>query len=852
MSRPEYSVPSSSNRRQHVCRWCIWSVLSLALQSCAFANDRIAFVAAFERFGRHGDISVESSGTLLVSELSCTSCHQSSGTQFAPKKGPNLDAIGSRVRADWVRRFLESPSRVKPGTTMPDVMSDLPDEEKAATIDAISAYLSTLRQPHVEIKASGANPVPAEFWNKGDSERGRKLYHQIGCVACHAAEEDFDVAGFKPSPYDEMLDQLEPEELKELGLSSAARRFESVPMPVLAEKYSAESLTFFLLNPEHSRPSGRMPNFQLQAIDAADISSWLLKKVESHQSASNSPNDSTQPLDASTQMELVQRGRKLFVELHCINCHDVNGLDRQAVESPFEQLELDSGKSCVHLHGSGAETSTDHHRKRGQPVFELDQKQIDAIRSAQKLEESPEALEQSLLRHNCYACHERDSLGGVGRDRKPYFETVGGVDIGDEGRLPPVLTGVGRRLNSSWLSNVMNGKGPIRPHMTIRMPLFPKEVTTSIPEMIAATDGVDSPAPAEQVFVKADRDVLLKAGRQLMDTGCVQCHSFKGHALPGVVGVDLEGVTQRLRAEWMHDFLKDPSALKPRTRMPTFFPNGRSQNASVLDGDTERQLAAMYAYLDDLANQPLPEKIEEARSRNYELTPTDRPILLRTFMPNAGTHTIAVGSPHKIHFAFDAEQVRLAELWKGRFLDAEGTWFVRSAPPANPLGEAQMSLPAGPDIAVLESEDSPWPTNAEAAGVKFRGYRIDKQGTPTFLYEVGSLQVSDQIVAADHHTLRRTISTSPLAPSPKQANQVWMRVLSDLPAPAAIEVSVPPTNASGRSTTTSPRGLSVSVVLPDKTMPKQRSRIQPRGATADWLHPLTQDQGETLVIEYHW
>lgn len=112
----------------------------------------------------------------------------------------------------------------------------------------------------------------------------------------------------------------------------------------------------------------------------------------------------------------------------------------------------------------------------------------------------------------------------------------------------------------------------------------------------------------------------------------------------------------------------------------------------MLNGDVELQLATMSAYLKDLSNQPLPEKIQHARDQNYELTPTDRPIILRTFMPVTGTHAIAVGFPQQVHFAFDAENLSLSQAWHGRFLDAEGTWFIRFAPPADPLGDKRINF----------------------------------------------------------------------------------------------------------------------------------------------------------------
>jgi len=417
-----------------------------------------------------------------------------------------------------------------------------------------------------------------------------------------------------------------------------------------------------------------------------------------------------------------------------------------------------------------------------QPSWTLDSLQKTAIKVAMESLKNPAAatnhdeLTLRLLQQNCYACHDRTQLGGIGRHRKPYFETIGHVDIGDEGRLPPTLTHAGNRLRPSWLNNVLIGKGSVRPFMTIRMPVFPADITKPLPAMFAKADAgtVTKPPDAASVFAQADTKTLIAAGRQLMDTGCVQCHVFKGEALPGVVGIDLEGVTNRVQPAWLHDFLKDPGSLKERTRMPTFFPNGQSQNRDVLNGDVELQLAAMSAYLKEITNQPLPEKIQQARDQNYELTPTDRPIVLRTFMPITGTHAIAVGFPQHVHFAFDAENISLSQAWRGRFLDAEGTWFIRFAPPADPLGDRRITFPPGIAIATLDEKTSPWPTDAASAGAKFQGYRLDNTGVPTFLYSVHGFDVEDRIEPDQDSGLRRTIaiqSTTEL----KTTKQLWLR-----------------------------------------------------------------------------
>ncbi len=771
-------MPQSS-RIQTVLLHTLLTVGSLII-SPPLANSEenvVPFVAGFDRFARHGSIDAATAGSLLISELSCTACHASDAEIQQPKRGPILDGVADRINKAWLQKFLTAPATAKPGTTMPDVLAGVPADEKRETVAALTAFLATLHKPFPEIKATGLNPVPLEFWDRGNSDLGKELYHTTGCVACHAPDPEYDVPAIAPSPIDQLLEQLEPEEIAEMGLESAARRVESIPHPDFPEKYTQKGLTFFLLNPESVRTSGRMPNFSFGAVDAADLAAYLMR--------SKVPPESSSAEFAATDGD-VKKGQQLFNKLGCASCHTVAvanvvaktnaGSTPAATAKTLASLNFTHAPSCI-----GAP-------QRGLPHFAIDDAQRAALQVAINPDSSTkitlsDQLRAKMLQLNCYACHDRDKSGGVGRFRRPYFETVGNVDIGDEGRLPPSLTSVGRKLTTPWLKNVFAGKAVIRPHMHIRMPVFPAELTKNLPAEFAAVDFANTESGTADQFQTqpSDEDVfgslqgLDNDGRALMDAGCVQCHIFKGEVLPGTVGVDLAGIAGRVYPQWFHDFLHNPAALKERTRMPTFFPNGNSQNKDILDGDTEKQIAAMWAYLKDIDKLPIPEKIIAARNQDYELVPKDRAIVLRTFMPEAGTHAIAVGFPEDVHFAFDSENIRLAEGWKGRFLDAQGTWFVRFTPPADPLGEQLATFPESVPFALLVDAKQTWPADAGAAGYRFRGYRLNKAGVPTFLYQFGNYDVEDTIQPADGQSLMRRFRLKQRSPNSQEQRSLLLR-----------------------------------------------------------------------------
>lgn len=818
--------------------WLLSLITSLAascfVPSATWGQNTAApFVAGFERFARHGDIEPSLAGRLLLSELNCTACHESGHPTLQPKGGPILDGAGSRLQADWMRRFLLSPSTTSPGTTMPDLLKSVPPDAREKAAAALAEFLASQTMAFPEIKATGALPVPYQFWNHGQSARGRQLYHQLGCVACHAPAENHDGSPRQQSAFDRMLSQLDPEELAELGLTSAARPVASVPHADLAAKYTRRSLTHFLLAPNKVRSGGRMPDFQLQPVDAADMAAFLLPVDQ------ESPNS-----DRAATADRIAEGRQLFESLRCGQCHQLTATTARHPARSLASLRLTQQPNCL----------GDPHRNI--PYYGLDADQTKALETAlseirtaarstaSAPDDSPERdLQLHLLQRNCYACHERNQLGGVGRHRREFFATRGNVDLGDEGRLPPSLTGVGDKLQRAWLAKVLAGQGAIRSYMTARMPVFAG--IKPLPELFQASD-FHSPQPEQNVFGSPDR--LPAAGRTLMNAGCIQCHPLGSNRLPSVIGTDLSGVTQRVNPQWFHDFLLNPIAKKKRTRMPTFFPAGRSTNQDVLDGDVDRQIAAIWYYLKDFDTHGLPDKIVEARKRNFELTPENRPILLRAFLEGAGTHAIAVGFPEKVHFAFDAERIYPARAWRGRFLDAHGAWFDRFQPPAKPLGTDIVSLGDNIAVARLADRNQPWPTFSGAGKRRrFQGYRLNSNGIPTFVYQSDRIEIRDQLVPLQGDHLRRTLTLQPGKASESESAgetvaDVWLKLLT------GKSIQAQPGNMFQNDS-----GLSIKLTA----RLAERVHIRELGQHSELLVPASslptaENRARSIQVEYRW
>ena len=126
------------------------------------------------------------------------------------------------------------------------------------------------------------------------------------------------------------------------------------------------------------------------------------------------------------------------------------------------------------------------------------------------------------------------------------------------------------------------------------------------------------------------------------------------------------------------------------------------------------------------------------------LRPFKEAIVYRNFIKGAGSRAIAVGYPEKVSLAFDANDIRLALIWQGAFIDAAKHWTGRGQGEESPLGDNVLSLPTGTSFAVLDKKGTPWPTTpAKDQGYKFIGYRLSADERPTFDYSLNGVKIED-------------------------------------------------------------------------------------------------------------
>ncbi|XZE53672.1 family 16 glycoside hydrolase [Planctomycetaceae bacterium SH139] len=803
------------------------------------------------------DRSLIDGGQVLAEGLGCLNCHEGRERVWEPAVGPVLNGIGGRVRADFLVRWIHDPHAAKPGTTMPSVLDTVAADERERISQAIASYLILSDTSETMLDRSG---------DASGAERGEKLYHSIGCVACHAPQNDWQTPNAT-----------------------------NVPLGPLSEKYTLDSLAAFLQNPHATRPDGRMPRLVADPMEARDVATYLLRDVVLVPGAQQFSRtvyrgnwdslpdfDKLQPVaeaevvaglsfagisplnqfgavyeaylpiikagkytltigsddgsrvlvdarevvrvdgvhpyqqvsgdielttgvhrlrveyfegggeerltleiagpdlprmaistlvtqdpEGDLQRQLVPQtfvadpalkleGERLFSSLGCANCHVFEPAG-QAIEAsltakPWRQLQPQQGCLAEQVPAS-------------LPQYALTTAQRNSLQAAitarPPQRERENLIQLTLTAANCYACHMRDGIGGPELARNQIFQTTT-PEMGDEGRVPPPLTGVGDKLKDEYFAKVLDAGANQRPYMLTRMPAFGYERMKLLHQRLNKQDRQSSELPD---VASQPTHRWLADGRELVGNeglACIKCHTYGGEGTPGIQAIDMLEMPKRLRRDWFHRYMLNPQTYRPGTRMPASFPEGKSVLTKIADGDPAYQIEAMWQFLLEGDPRKIPSGL---RPGAIELVPSERPIIYRNFLTDMSARGIAVGYPEQVHIAWDADRLALAKIWQNQFLDASLHWRGRGPGRLGPLGDAVLTIEQSAPVAILASVTAPWP-NAEqqaadssAAGQRFLGYALDAAGRPSFRYQTGSAEILETYLpTADTETGAKSLT----------------------------------------------------------------------------------------------
>ena len=571
-------------------------------------------------------------GLALFEDLGCHGCHAVEGysaIENINKVGPSLAKVGSKVKdTAWLESWVKTPEAYLPNTTMPnffpaDGMSQVvylknggvrtgvvrktdsgiviktddgteypyADDYVLRIVDevkSIAAYLATMNDTNLD--EASVNYSTSESVIKA----GEETVKTVGCLSCHAVD----------------------------GLGSDfAPALDSV-----GTKVTPNYLRQWISDPKSYDPDTSMPSLRLSTREIDNVVAYLMSL---QQPTANVATDSIGEVD-------VAEGEALVRTYGCFGCHEIPGFENESkVGADLGEFgakladELDFGDTVGVEHSwtgwtIGKVTDPRRYQTRRivsrMPVFQINDENAKALAVLLKSfqpEKYPlsyihnrseklnriDAGRRLVKKYNCTGCHEIEGAGGDYRDLIIAHEGLS--DMIATQFAPPPLKAEGARVYPDWLFAFLKEPSDIRYGLKVRMPTFglSDDEATTLVKYFSALD--DEPFPYETIETPTPTSAELRVGKQIFDElQCISCHPAKGERIPE--GSDKAGrpdlalAKERLKADWLIDWMKDPQSFQPGTAMPQAWPLVGGQHMAV-DGyagnDAEKQIQLVRDYL---------------------------------------------------------------------------------------------------------------------------------------------------------------------------------------------------------------------------------------------------------------
>ena len=585
-------------------------------------------------------------GLHLIEQAGCYSCHEIASFAGHPQRGPSLRSVADKLSPEFAFQWIKDPAGFRPQTWMPAYFGQSNNSGAEAAARADQEVLAIVSYLFANSAGYGMEEIPV----RGDPVRGEELVASVGCMACHQSPEETVGASERTvSSQQELRRQFGPN-FQGLGSKTSAQwvynwlkdpsgYHPETRMPSLRlTDQEAADITAYLMGSTDAAFADR----PVPAVDEAVIDRIALDFL----------SNTAPMITAQEQLAVMDRGRKLeyagerlISHYGCFACHDIAGFEDA---QPIGTALTDIGRKALHQFDYGflgdeiehSRTSWwtaklsdprvfDRHRdleplqQSRMPNYRFTEQQVEAMVTALAgfVEVDPQVIKQvprtprnlrieagqHLVRQmNCQGCHVIEGEGGAVvaqvADWLERFENRSGADAETlaPSFSPPDLLGEGRKVQTDWLFGFFHEPSTIRPWLRMRMPSYGMnaERRNALIAYFTALDDAAYPF-AEQVQPELTQEELDAALTMFSPEffNCTTCHIQGDQFPPGTPdrwAPDFALAAQRLRPDWIIDWLADPQSLMPGTRMPAFYPLGAP---GVLDGDTTHQLEVLRDYL---------------------------------------------------------------------------------------------------------------------------------------------------------------------------------------------------------------------------------------------------------------
>ena len=480
-----------------------------------------------------------SEGRRLIERASCVACHVIPGFELEREPGTDLSAIGSKVRPEWLFRWLKRPFDYLPESAMPDF--HLSDGEAAT----LTAYLMTFKNEKLEA-AAGSDQESAFLEASFDEiARGEADYREARCISCHAQEGRGGVLG---------------PDVGKIG---------SKVKPLWLDAWIRDPRQFFR--------DSMMPRYGLTASNRKAMVSYMMSEFVDYDIDSEETEEVQASLPGANEAVMAE-GEKLYRHYGCGQCHSLSGVKiRGEFGADLTRVggnsigQLDFGdvpieRSLVSWLYTKLKTPRVFAENSKMPDYNFSDEQARQVTAA-VLSLTGDSVPAQYL-PPAVARSEFKPAGVVGRIFEKYQCLACHRIRGSGGDIAPDLSYSGSMAKPEWLTGYFSLPYTLRPIMTERMPnlsMSADEIDTVVSYLTLVL--VNDTIPAE-IFSSPPGQATIATGEQLFREkyGCQACHQVAGQG--GYVGPPLDGVRDRLYSGYIYEWILDPQRLIPDTIDP--------------------------------------------------------------------------------------------------------------------------------------------------------------------------------------------------------------------------------------------------------------------------------------------
>lgn len=584
-------------------------------------------------------------GLHIIEKSGCYSCHTIEKYKDWPKPGPDLTKLASKVSRNWAYRWINDPHSFRHNTWMPaffNQSNNSDPESKARTAQEIHAISEYLFKNSEEYKKE---TIPI----KGDATRGEELVASVGCLACHQIKPE---GSRREATNDALRVEHGPNFLGVGTKTSEKWIYEWIKDPqsyhtgsrmpnLRLSDQEASDIAAYL----SSLRSDEFNNTKIPEVNEEILNTIIfeyLVKSKTHEQA----NELVAAMPLPDKLEFA--GEKLIRHYGCFSCHNIKGFER---DKPIGTELTEEGDKSIHRLDFGfvpidhtnfawfTQKLKDprifdegrikkHDEKLRMPNFYFSEPEIEAVvtallgftgdkptaKIAPRTERNINIEQgQKLVRQmNCRGCHIVEGEGGaiqssvkdwlIKYDNRSETEAQAIVPSFS----PPNLVGEGKKVRTKWLHEFIHHPSTIRPWLKVRMPTyaFDSGELNILLKYFSALDRQDFPFVDEIDTSLSPKE--MEAAQKLFSADyfdCAKCH-IVGNRLPGgspenwAPNFALAG--ERLKPEWILEWITDPQSILPGTKMPNYF-DAQNFDASgpddILDGNEHEQIRVLRNYL---------------------------------------------------------------------------------------------------------------------------------------------------------------------------------------------------------------------------------------------------------------